>query len=64
MSFVLKEDYTEQYTDGSGRYKTVFKAGQAISWETAYELGLVKTKTEPKQKSEGAIPIGKTEETH
>jgi hypothetical protein len=46
--YTLKEDYTEPYTDGSGRYKTIFKAGQAISWETAYMLGLVTTKTEPK----------------
>jgi hypothetical protein len=46
--FVLKEDYTEPYTDGSGRFKTVFKRGDSISWETAYALGLVTTKTEPK----------------
>lgn len=49
MPYTCKEDYTEQYNDGSGRYKTIFKAGQAISWDTAYELGLVKTKTEPKE---------------
>jgi hypothetical protein len=46
--YTLKENYTEPYTDGSGRIKTVFKAGQQISWETAYMLGLVSTKTEPK----------------
>ena len=46
--YTLTQDYTEPYTDGSGRYKTIFKAGQSISWETAYMLGLVKTKTEPK----------------
>lgn len=67
--FILKEDYQEAYNDGSGRYKTIFKAGQAISWETAYELGLVKTKTEPKEAKKGdvPIPVGKTfstEETH
>jgi hypothetical protein len=49
MAYTLKEDYTEQYTDGSGRYKTVFRAGQSISWETAYAVGLVTTKHEPKE---------------
>ncbi len=47
--YTLKEDYQEAYTDGSGRYKTVFKAGQSISWETAYAVGLVTTKHEPKE---------------
>lgn len=46
--YTLTADYAEPYTDGSGRYKTIFKAGQAIRWETAYALGLVATKTEPK----------------
>jgi hypothetical protein len=51
MAYTLKEDYTEQYTDGSGRYKTVFRAGQSISWETAYAVGLVTTKHEPKEEA-------------
>jgi hypothetical protein len=48
MAYTLTADHTEPYTDGSGRYKTIFKTGQSIAWETAYALGLVKTKTEPK----------------
>ncbi len=46
--YTLDKDYTEQYTDGSGRYKKVFSKGQAISWETAKALGLV-TGDEPKE---------------
>ena len=52
--YTLTQDYTEPYTDGSGRYKTIFKAGQQIGWETAYALGLVKTKTEPKAEDKKA----------
>ena len=48
MPFTLKEDYAEQYTDGSGRWKTLAKAGDAVSWATAYAWGLVSTKMEPK----------------
>lgn len=48
MSYILKEDYSEPYTDGSGRFKRIFQAGQSIAWDTAYALGLVSTKTEPK----------------
>jgi hypothetical protein len=54
MPHILTEDYQEPYTDGSGRYKTIFKAGQSISWDTAYALGLVKTKTEPKAEEKKA----------
>ena len=49
--YTLTADYTEPYTDGSGRFKTVFKAGQSISWDTAYALGLVTT---PKQEDKPA----------
>ncbi len=57
--YTLKEDYQEAYTDGSGRVKTIAKAGQSVAWETAYAWGLVKTKTEPKA-DEGA-PKAKAE---
>lgn len=50
--YTLKEDYSEPYTDGSGRYKTLFQAGQVIPWATAYAVGLVTTKTEPTPKVE------------
>lgn len=46
--YTLDKDYQEAYADGSGRVKTIFKAGQQISWDTAYMLGLVSTKAEPK----------------
>lgn len=46
--YTLKEDHQEPYTDGSGRWKTLFTAGQQIPWATAYAVGLVTTKTEPK----------------
>jgi hypothetical protein len=59
MAYTLKEDYTEPYTDGSGRYKTIAKAGQQVAWETAYAWGLVSTKTEPKEEAKPA----KKEET-
>lgn len=48
MPYTLTEDYSEPYEDGTGRYKKIFPKGAVISWETAYMLGLVKTKTEPK----------------
>lgn len=59
MSYQLTADYQEPYTDGSGRYKTIFKKGDQIAWETAYMLGLVSTKTEPKEEPKPA----KKEET-
>lgn len=57
--YTLTTDHTEPYSDGSGRFKTIFKAGDQISWETAYALGLVMTKTEPKEEEKPA----KKEET-
>jgi hypothetical protein len=54
MAYTLTADHTEPYTDGSGRYKTIFKKGDVIAWDTAYALGLVKTKTEPKEEPKKA----------
>lgn len=45
--YTVTKDYSEQYNDGSGRWKTIFKAGQTIPWETARALGLVQGE-EPK----------------
>ena len=59
MPYTLTQDYTELYTDGSGRYKTIAKKGQQISWAMAVALGLVtgdepktEEKPEPKAKAE------------
>lgn len=59
--YTLKEDYTEPYGDGSGRFKKVFSKGQSINWETAKMCGLVegeepttKVEAEAKAKPEKA----------
>lgn len=56
--YTVTEDYKEEATDGSGP-RLIFKAGAVISWETAYQLGMVNTKKPPKV--EEAPKTGKTE---
>lgn len=45
-TYTVAEDYYEPLADGSGK-RLIFKAGAAIGWDTAYALGLVKTKRPP-----------------
>ena len=52
MPYTLTQDYTEPYTDGSGRYKTIAKKGAVISWETARALGLVQGDEPTESKAE------------
>lgn len=42
-TYTVPEDYYEPLADGGGR-RLIFKAGATIGWDTAYALGLVKTK--------------------
>jgi hypothetical protein len=52
-TYTLTEDYYEPLSDGSG-HKKLFSAGQQIAWETAYAVGLVKTKHAPKAEEKPA----------
>jgi len=51
VRYTATEDYYEELQDG-GR-KKVLSAGQQVSWDTAYALGLVTTKHPPKGLSDG-----------
>lgn len=54
--YVLPEDYYEPLIDGT-RDKLIFKAGQKIAWETAYQIGLVKTKTPPRAETGKTVKL-------